>query len=228
MVRVAEIPAADRPRERLLEAGPEALTDAELLAVLLRTGREGEPVLDLAHAWLDEIGGLERLAALDVRELLGRPGVGPAKGALLAASLELGRRLARRAVASAPLLDRPDLAAELLVPAFGNERVELFGCLSLNARNRLVRLHVLHRGARTHADVEPGEVFRAAILDNANGVIVWHNHPSGDPSPSEDDAALTRRLAEAGRLLNVSLLDHIVVASGGWVSLRQRGLVPVA
>jgi len=224
-MRVSELAASDRPREKLQEKGPESLTDAELLAVLLRTGAPGTDVLELAERWLAEAGGLEGLAASDRRSVLGRRGVGPAKGSVVAAALELGRRLARAGLAREPLLDRPEVAADYLARSFGSARVEKFGAITLDARYRLLRVHEIHRGGRAHADVEPAEIFHNAILDNAHAVILWHTHPSGDPSPSEDDIALTRRLADAGRLLNVAVLDHIVVTRGGFVSLRQRGLI---
>ena len=227
-MRVSEMAAAERPREKLLARGAEALEDHELLAVLLRTGTAGTSVLELARSWLGEAGGLEGLAAMSPRQIVRRTGVGPAKGAVLAAALELGRRLAKRRLEGRPILDRPDAVAEFLARTHVRARVEVFGCLSLDARNRLIGTHALHRGARAHSDVEPAEVFHRAILDNAHGVILWHTHPSGDPSPSEDDVALTRRLAQAGRLLNVAVLDHLVVGAGGWVSLRQRGVLPVS
>jgi DNA repair protein RadC len=227
-MRVADLPADDRPRERLLAKGAASLSDAELLAVLLRTGRKGEPVLEMARNWLADAGGLAGLAALDVEELRRRPGVKEAKATVVAAALELGRRLARQQVKARSLLDRPELAAEFLGRRYADERVEVFGCLSLDGRQRLVREHLIHRGARTHAEVEPAEVFRVAIADNANSLILWHTHPSGDPTPSEDDVALTRQLAAAGRTLNIRVLDHLVIAREGFVSLRQRGLLPVA
>jgi DNA repair protein RadC len=227
-VRVADLPTDERPREKLLAKGAASLSDAELLAVLLRTGRHGEPVLDLARAWLAEAGGLGALAALDVEELRRRPGVKAAKAAVVAAALELGRRLARQGIEARSLLDRPEAAAEFLTRCFAHERVEVFGCLCLDSRHRLLREHLLHRGGRTHAEVEPGEVFRAAIADNANAVILWHTHPSGDPVPSDDDLNLTRQLVNAGKVLNIRVLDHLVIARGGFVSMRQRGLLPVA
>lgn len=224
-MRVAELDRSERPRERLLEKGPESLTDAELLAVLLGTGTREAGVMEFAERWLADAGGLEGLAAADRRWLLKRKGIGPAKGSVVAAALEVGRRLAKRSLAREPILDRPEVVADYLARSYGAARVEKFGAITLDARNRLIRVHELHSGGRTHADVEPSEVFHAAILDNANALILWHTHPSGDPSPSEDDATLTRRLAEAGRLLNVAVLDHIVVTRGGFVSLRQRGLI---
>jgi len=226
VTRVVELPAADRPREKLIARGARALSDAELIAVLLRTGRAGEGVLELAQAWLDDAGGLHRLAALDVEQLLRRPGVGPAKGLVLAAALELGRRLARRDLAAQPVYDRPEAVAAWVQHEHLDRGVEVFGCLTLDARHRVLRDRVLHVGLRDQAAVEPATVFKAAIADDAHAVIVWHTHPSGDPSPSADDEELTRRLAEAGALLRIRLLDHVVVGRAAWVSLRERGVVP--
>jgi DNA repair protein RadC len=226
VTRVAELPSAEKPREKLMAHGAGALSDAELVAVLLRTGRAGEDVLELAKGWLKDVGGLHRLAALDPGQLVHRPGVGPAKGLVLAAALELGRRLAHRDLAAQPVYDRPEAVARWVQRAFGREGVEMFGCLTLDARHRLVRDHVLHRGLRDQAAVEPALVFKAAIADDAHAVILWHTHPSGDPTPSADDEELTRRLADAGALLRIRVLDHVVVGQGGWVSLRERGILP--
>jgi DNA repair protein RadC len=227
-VRVAELPREERPREKLLARGAASLTDVELLAVLLGTGTSGQPVLEQARTWLEQAGGLEALAGLGVLKLMERKGVGTAKAALLAAALELGKRLAERRRTEEPLLDRPELVAGLLMPLLARERIEVFGCLTLDSRNRLIRRHDLHRGARDHSPVEPSEVFHAAISDAASGVILWHTHPSGDATPSEDDVALTRRMAEAGRLLHIAVLDHVVLGRGQWVSLRQRGVLPLS
>ena len=224
-MKVAELDREERPREKLLARGPGALSDTELVAILLGTGTHGRPVLELAHEWLDQAGGLERLAGQDLAEILRQKGVGPAKTCLVAAALEIGRRLARRRLDGQPLLDRPELVADYLAPAFAAERVEVLGCLTLDARHRLLRCHELHRGARTYSPAEPSEVFRAAIADGADAIILWHTHPSGDPTPSDDDINLTRRLADAGRLLRIAVLDHIIVGRGSFVSLRQRGLV---
>ncbi len=224
---VAELAKDDRPRERLLEKGPESLTNAELLAVLLGTGTQETGVLELAESWLAEAGGLEGLAGLDRRWLLKKKGIGPAKAGIVAAALELGRRLARSTLVREPILDRPEAVADYLARSFASSRVEKFGAITLDARNRMIRVHELHSGARTHSDVEPSEIFHHAMMDNAHALILWHTHPSGDPSPSEDDLALTRRLADAGRLLNLTVLDHIIVTRAGFVSLRQRGVLPL-
>jgi len=225
-MKVSDLAPDDRPREKLLAKGAASLSDAELLAVLLRTGRAGEPVLELARNWLAEAGGLSGLAEARIGEILSRPGIKAAKGAAVAAALEVGRRLVRRRLEARSLLDRPELAAEYLASRHADERVELFGCLTLDGRHRLRREHVLHRGGRTNAQVEPAEVFHAAIGDNASSLILWHTHPSGDPSPSDDDLALTRQLVAAGTVLNIRVLDHLVLVRGGFVSLRQRGVMP--
>ena len=224
-MRVSELLPEERPREKLLAKGPSALTDVELLAVLLRTGKSGQSVLQLARSWLSEVGGLESLAALEPERVLERPGIGPAKASVIAAALELGRRLARLRLSGTPILDRPEEVAGFLTRHYARERVEIFGCLTIDARNRLLRVHELHRGARTSSQVEPAEIFHRAVMDNANGVILFHTHPSGDPTPSEDDIALTRDLREVGRRLRVRVLDHLVVARAGFVSLRQRGVI---
>lgn len=226
MIRVSDLPVEERPREKMIERGAAALSDAELVAILLRTAPAGHSVVELAREWLEAAGGLEGLLDSDVRTLQRQHGIGPAKATTVLAAVELGRRVARRKLENSPVLDRPELAADYIARAHGGERVELFGCLLLDSRRRLIGAPVLHRGARAHAAVEPAEVFHAAILANSDAVILWHTHPSGDCTPSQDDMDLTRRLAEAGRLMHVAVLDHLVVTRGGFVSLRQRGAFP--
>lgn len=225
-MRLAELPKPQRPREKLWEYGPHELGDDELLAILLRTGTRGAPVLELAEQLLSQFGGLDGLAAAHLRQLHAIRGLGLAKVATLAAALEVGRRLARRGLKHRRLLDHPEAVGAHLMALYATEERERFGCLTLDTRNRLIALHELHEGLRTQAAVEPAAVFSAAIRDGANGVILWHTHPSGDPSPSQDDIDLTRRLHQAGELLRIPVLDHLVVGREGWVSFRQRGLLP--
>lgn len=225
-MRVAELPKPQRPREKLWENGPQQLGDDELLAILLRTGTRGAPVLELAARMLKDFDGVEGLARAHLRELREVKGLGLAKVTALAAALELGRRIARGGLRNRTLLDSPEAAAGHLATLYACEGLERFGCLTLDTRHRLIKLHELHEGLRTQASVEPAAVFNAAIRDGAHSVILWHTHPSGDPTPSQDDIDLTRRLHQVGELLRISVLDHLVVGRDGWVSLRQRGLMP--
>lgn len=225
-MRVADLPKPQRPREKLWERGPQQLGDGELLAILLRTGTRGAPVLELAGRLLQEFGGLPGLTRAHLRELREIKGLGLAKVTTLAAALELGKRIARGEMRERRLLDNPEAVATHLMTLYASEPLERFGCLTLDTRHRLIKLHELHEGLRTHASVEPAAVFNAAIRDQANSVILWHTHPSGDPTPSQDDVELTRRLHQAGELLRIAVLDHLVVGREGWVSLRQRGVIP--
>lgn len=220
---IRELPAGERPRERLLTQGAGALSDGELVAVLLRTGVAGRSALALATELLLERGGLAGLldsAPSDLR----RGGLGPAKAASVLAAVELGRRLARHEVAERSPMDRPATVARYLEMRFGRRGQEVVGAVFLDTRNRLLGEAELYRGTLNRALVEPREVLREALARTAAGMVFFHTHPSGDPTPSAEDLTFTRRLAEAGELVGVSLVDHLVLGHGGrWVSLRQRG-----
>ncbi len=218
--RIRDMEPSQRPRERLLEYGPTVLSDAELLAVLLRTGRRDHSAVAIAQQLLAEAGGLAQVARLDTRELTSRPGVGPAKAATLSAALELGHRLARAELRQGQPMDRPQAAADYLVRKLQGRRREEFGFLALDGRNRLVGEHRLTAGTRTQAPVDAAELFREALLRAAVSVVLYHNHPSGDVDPSRDDLALTRRLSLAGEVVGVRVADHLIVAGARWLSLR--------
>lgn len=219
--RISEIEPSQRPRERLLDFGPTVLSDAELIAVLLRTGRRGVGAVATAQELLADAGGVAGVSRLGVGELVRRPGVGPAKAAALIAALELGVRLAGAELRRGERLDRPEGAATYLACRLKSERCEVFGVLCLDARHRLLRTHHLTVGTRTQAPVDTAEVFRRALLDDAAGLVLFHNHPSGDLDPSRDDLALTRRLVRAGETVGITVLDHLVVAGSRWLSLRS-------
>ncbi len=220
---IRELPPDERPRERLLEQGTRALGDAELVAVLVRTGRRGESALDMARALLAGVGGLSGLALADAPSL-SRKGLGPAKVASLLAAVELGRRLARSEIAEREPLSRPAAVASYLALRFARRDQEVLGALYLDTRNRLLAERELYRGTLSRAAVEPRRVLQEGLLLGAAGVVVFHTHPSGDPSPSAEDLAFTRRLAEAGEVVGIRLVDHLVLgAIGRWVSLRERG-----
>ncbi|HHQ48804.1 MAG TPA: DNA repair protein RadC [Acidobacteria bacterium] len=217
---IRDLEPSQRPRERLLENGARVLSDAELLAVLLRTGRRGTGAVAMAHDVLEASGGLAGLARLEPAALADRPGWGPAKAATVTAAVELARRLAAAEVRRDRRLDRPEVAGPFLAAHLRDRRREVFGLLSLDGRHGLIRLHELAWGTRRSAPVDSGELFRLALLDGAAGLLLFHNHPSGVLDPSADDLELTRRLVEGGRVVGVDVLDHLIVAGPKWLSLR--------
>ncbi|HSN55588.1 MAG TPA: DNA repair protein RadC [Candidatus Sulfomarinibacteraceae bacterium] len=218
---IRELEPSSRPRERLLDFGPSALSDAELLAVLLRTGRRGRGAVVEANALLVAAGGLPELARWEAAELLAVDGIGPAKAATILASLELGHRIARSHLRESEILGDPEVVGEYLVRRLQVERREVFGFLTVDGRHRLIRSHEHSLGTRTQAPVDPGEVFRKALHDGAAAVLLYHNHPSGQIEPSRDDLELTRRLVRGGEVLGVAVHDHVIVGSGRWLSLRR-------
>ncbi|MEX2555204.1 MAG: DNA repair protein RadC [Actinomycetota bacterium] len=220
-VRVAERPPTDRPRERLAALGPSALSDAELLALLLRTGTAREDVLAFASRVLVALGGLGAIPRMHASELVAIPGIGPATAAEIVAALELGRRAAQRLAADRPQIMRPADAAALLGPRMAHLEQERCVALLLDRKHRLLREVVVGIGGIAHAPMEPREVFAAALREpGVAAVLVAHNHPSGEATPSTEDRAVTRRLADGAALLGLEFLDHVIIASGGWSSIR--------
>ena len=215
-------PSPRGPRERLHERGVESLDDAELLALLLRTGARGRPALELARALLGG-AGLHGLARALPAELERQPGVGPAKAATLLAALEVARRLAQRRLDTGDAIRGPEDVFRHFHARLRDAPHEQFHLLLLDGRHRLLREVMASRGTLTASLVHPREVFRPALREGAAALVVAHNHPSGDPAPSGEDREVTRRLVQAGALLGVPLLDHVVVAERGWVSLREQG-----
>ena len=218
-------PPSERPRERLIEAGPQALSDGELLAIVLGTGTRGQSAAELARALLGTWGSLTALLGSAPAELARAKGLGPARVARLLAALEIGRRYL-----GAPLEPRSALAAQEDAARYLKARLldlphEVFCCLFLDARHRLIRYEELFRGTIDGATVYPREVVKRALAHNASAVILGHNHPSGVSEPSEADRSITLKLAKALALVEIRLLDHVVVSRGGHVSLAERGLV---
>lgn len=220
------MPLEDRPRERLGRLGASALSGEELLALLLGSGGRGESALDSARRVLTAHGGLAGLAGLSGAELRRERGIKRARAAVIEAALEIGRRLALEVLSGRDLLNEPSLVKEYLRRARGDGTQERTGVLYLNARNRLLRDDPeIYRGTLDRAVVEPREILKRALLANAAGLILYHNHPSGDPSPSREDREFTRRLAAAAESVGLRLLDHIVVGREGCVSFREAGLM---
>jgi DNA repair protein RadC len=224
MYRITDLEAAERPRERLAKHGTGSLSTAELLAIVLRTGVEGENAVQVATRLLQAFGGIIGLHRAPFEEVSAQRGLGTAKVAQIKAALELGNRLRLAMPEERPAVHSPaDAAAVVQFEMSGLEQEELRVIL-LDTRNRVVDTVEVYRGSLNTSQVRVGELFKAAIRRNAAAIIVAHNHPSGDPTPSPDDLAVTRAIVQAGKLLDVNVLDHIVVGSGKFVSLKERGV----
>ncbi len=218
-----DLPESERPRERLIQHGPTILSTAELLAILLRTGRRGENALHLAHRILKTCGGLAGLARTPVHELAQIPGVGLAKAAQIQAALELGRRIAAATPGERPQV-RSANDAYLLLADMADLEQETLRIILLDTRARVIAIPTIYIGNVNTTLVRPAEIFREAIRRNAVSLIIAHNHPSGDPTPSQEDIALTRDLVAAGRLLGIEVLDHLIIGRGRHTSLREHGV----
>lgn len=219
---ISDWPAAERPRERLLAQGPRALSDAELLAVLLRTGMRGKSAVDLARELLASCGGIARMLASGAGRM---KGLGPAKRAQLAAALELARRSLDERLREGAALTSPGAVRDYLRLAIGVREYEVFVCIWLDAQHRVVAIEEPFRGTLTQTSVYPREIVRSALRVNAAAVIFAHNHPSGAAQPSQADELLTRSLKEALALVEVTVLDHFVVAGNQAISFAERGLL---
>ena len=216
-----ELAPDERPRERLKLRGASSLSDGDLLAIILNTGIVGETVTAVAQRLLVEHGGLRGLMQLDVAELARIRGVGDAKAVKLKAALELGRRLAALSPDERPQIGSPDDVANLVAIEMAALEQEQLRVVLLDTKHRVLRIQTVYQGSVNQAQVRVAEVFRDAVRHNATAVVAVHNHPSGDPTPSAADVALTSELARAGHLLDVELLDHLIIGQGRHVSLRQ-------
>lgn len=216
-------PAAERPREKLLEQGAVALTDAELLAIFLRTGLPGQSAVDLARQLLIQFGGLRPLLEADLATFCQRPGLGPAKFAQLQAVLEMARRHLAEGLRRDSALENPRAVRDYLKAQLRHEPHEVFGCLFLDTRHRVLAFEVLFRGTIDGASVYPRQVVKRALAHNAAALILTHNHPSGISEPSQADRDLTHRLKDALALVDVRVLDHFVVGDGEPLSLAEYG-----
>lgn len=211
------------PREMLVEDGVEPLADSQLLAVVLHTGSAGRDAAALAAEIIDSAGGVKGLLDLTYPELCRMKGVGPAKASAVMAALELGRRALSGAAPGLRLGSSAEVY-DTFWPLLLNERVEVFSCALVDAKLRLIRTEVISKGTLTASIVHPREAFRPAVRNAASGVIFAHNHPSGDPLPSEEDRRITGRLSEVGRILGIPLLDHVVIgAEGSYYSFADAG-----
>jgi DNA repair protein RadC len=228
--RIKELPADERPRERLLRAGPRALSDAELLAIFIRTGTPGRNAVQVGRELLQRFGGMSQLARKNAREFSAAvKGIGRAKACELEALFEIGRRLAHGATGR-PKLDTPQAIFEFLAPDLQCERQEVLVALLLDTRYQLILAEKITKGSVNESLAPPREIFRPAVVHSAYAVIIAHNHPSGDPTPSEADRRITRQLSQAADCLGIRLLDHVIIGNseGGrqpYTSFRELGLI---
>jgi DNA repair protein RadC len=222
---IRDWPESERPREKLLERGPQSLSDAELLALLLGSGIKGHSAVDLARSLLSEFGSLRDLLGADRRRWEGRLGIGPARCATLMAAMELARRHLREPLNRNSALSSPDSTHRFLLAQLRDRPYEVFSCLFLDNRHRLIAFEEVFRGTIDGASVHPREVIRQTIQHNAAAVIIAHNHPSGVTEPSQADEGVTRRLRQALALIDVRLLDHIIVGDGRCYSFSEHGLL---
>ena len=217
-MRILDLSPDQRPRERLLAGQGEALSDAELLALLWGTGRQGQSAVELAQAVLGRVGGLAGLLGLGLGDWLAQPGLGPAKAAQLWAAAELARRAGRSV--ERPRITSPRAAGSYLLPRCQGWTEERFGLLALNAKGELLAERILSQGTATATLISPREFFREALRYGATTALAFHNHPSGDPAPSREDVQLTRRLQASGESLGVPLADHLILGRDSYHSFR--------
>lgn len=220
-----DIPVEERPRERMLEVGANGLSNAELLAILLRTGVKNISAVQLAQKVLLATNGLPGLAACPIGDLTSIHGLGQAKAVQLKAGIELGRRLTKTSREALYTIKSPEDAASYLMEDLRYLEKEQFVCLFLNTKNQVSGQEVLSIGSLNASIVHPREVFRAAIRSGCASVLCAHNHPSGDPTPSPEDISITKRLVEVGDLVGIPVIDHLVIGDRSFVSLKQRGLI---
>ncbi|MCW9024627.1 MAG: DNA repair protein RadC [Gammaproteobacteria bacterium] len=222
---ITDWPESERPREKLLHAGPSTLSDAELLAIFLRTGIPGKTAVDLARDLLSRFGGLRSLLTANLQQFSAQPGLGPAKFAQLQAVLEMGKRHLHESLQRGDALTDPDSSRRYLQACLRDYPYEVFACLFLDNRHRVIHFAELFRGTINGASVHPREVVKQALEHNAAALILAHNHPSGVAEPSEADRQLTRRLKEALELVEIRVLDHIVIGDGETVAFSERGWI---
>ena len=222
---IRDWPNDERPREKLLEKGATALSDAELLAILLRTGTPGHSALDVARDVLKSFRSLRKLIAADRQRFCAEPGLGPARFAEMQAAIEISRRQLTDPLKAGPSLSSPRATRDFLVAKLRDLEHEVFCCLYLDKRHRLIHFEELFRGTIDGASVHPREIVKLALQRNAAAIIIAHNHPSGIAEPSQADELITQRVKEALALVDIRLLDHIIVGDGVSVSLAERGLL---
>ncbi len=222
---IKELPSDERPREKLKDHGAQAMGNSELIAILLRTGNRAESALRLAEKLLDKQGGLSGFGHATIEDIEQVKGIGEAKAISIMAAVELGRRVTSLAPIERTVIRTPEDVSALLMPRFRYETKESFIAILLSTKNHVIKTAIISVGSLNASIVHPRELFREAINASAAAVILAHNHPSGDPTPSPEDVTLTRKLVEAGKLLEIPVLDHIVLGDGKYISFTEKGIL---
>jgi len=224
-IMIRDLPLEERPREKLKNQGAGALSNAELLAILLRVGNRDQSAIQVAMKVLARGGGLRNLPFLSLEELQENKGIGPDKAVMIKAALELGSRLATTPPERGDSITSPRQAADLFMEELRYKKKEYFKILLLNTKNQVISKEEISVGSLSASIVHPREIFNIPMRKSAASLILFHNHPSGDPSPSQEDLAVTRRLVDAGNILGVSIRDHIIIGDGCFFSFREKGLI---
>ncbi|GGA85937.1 UPF0758 protein YsxA [Ornithinibacillus halotolerans] len=222
-VMIKDVPKEDRPRERLLTLGASHLSNQELIAILLGSGTKNESVMDLANRLLMHFEGLKLLKDATIEELTAIKGIGKAKGVLILSALELGKRLSQYKPNERYVIRSPEDGADYVMEEMRNLNQEHFVAIFLNTKNQIIHRQTIFIGSLNASIVHPREVFREAVKRSAASIIVAHNHPSGDPTPSQEDIHVTRRLVESGKMIGIELLDHLIIGDRKFVSLKEKG-----
>lgn len=223
--KIKDWPKNERPRERLIKYGADSLSDAQLLAIILRTGSGEKGVMGLSIELIDTFKTLRNIDAASISELSSIKGLGIAKIAQIKAALELGKRLMGEPSDGKPVFSSSNAIYSYFAPRFKNLKKELFIGVLLDAKNRLIKECKVSEGTLTNSLIHPREAFREAIKESAASVIFVHNHPSGDPAPSRDDITITERLKSAGDIIGISVIDHVIIGDGKYVSLKEKGVL---
>ncbi|KKE80518.1 DNA repair protein RadC [Oceanobacillus caeni] len=222
-IMIKDVPKEDRPRERLLKHGAGHLSNQELLAILLGSGTKEESVITLSNRVLMHFEGLKLLTDATIEELMAIKGIGVAKGVLLLATIELGKRMNQYKPDDKYIIRSPDDGADYIMEEMRSLKQEHFVVLFLNTKNQVIHRQTIFIGSLNASIVHPREVFREAVKRSAASIIVAHNHPSGDPSPSQEDIHVTRRLVESGKMIGIELLDHLIIGDRKFISLKEKG-----
>ncbi len=217
-------PEDERPRERLITHGSSTLSEAQLLAIIIRNGRAGRSAVDLGRELLERFGSLVGIEQAGIKEIREIPGIGKAKAAEIKAAIEIGRRYQKPSLAGASFCSSSDVAA-YYQPRMKDCKKETFRCALLDTKNKIIREEIVSIGSLTGSLVHPRDTFKAAVRESAAAVIFIHNHPSGDIKPSQEDILLTRRLVQAGEMLGIQVLDHIIIGDGSHFSFRDSGML---